>query len=251
MGPPSPALEGEQVKRVIDELRGDLERLALSDGGRSEKDRGRSDKKDKHKKKSASSSRENSRKKKKKKKKKTKGSSSSSSTSSRSRSNSRRPFARVRMRSKARSRSISPGAVRNMSLLKFRKRADLIEFSQKYPGALAAQFALAVHEKLHAETARNEKSLYGLDLGRWARELSQLKEIRDIREVQTLALAMGKIQKGLVPQALDILSQRVKAILVAKSGKGTWDKAAALELLPMTEGTVALSSEIALAGLPT
>ena len=137
-----------------------------------------------------------------------------------------------------------------MSVLKFRKRADLLEFAQKYPGALAAQFALAVHERLHSELARDERALYRVDFGRWARELTALKEGRDVREVHTLAMAMQNITRGQTPQALDILAQRVKAIMIAKSAKGSWDKASALELLPMSEAGVALGSEIALAGLP-
>ena len=138
-----------------------------------------------------------------------------------------------------------------MQILKFKRRADLLEFSQKFPGALAAQFVVAAVERLENASATNERQLYRADLARWARDYAQLKEVRDQREVQTLCAAMQRITRDEVPQALDLMSQRIKSILLAKSSKGSWEKAQNIELLAIPEASVALGSEISLAGLPS
>ena len=137
-----------------------------------------------------------------------------------------------------------------MAVLKFKRRADLVEFASRYPGSLAAQFVVAIYDKLEGTAMKNEKMLYRTDVGKWSRDLSGLKEVRDQREVQTLCAAMAKLQRQEVPAALDILSQRIKAILLAKTAKGSWEKAQTIELLSMPEASLATSGEVTLAGLP-
>ena len=63
------------------------------------------------------------------------------------------------MRNAERSRSVSPRAVRSLNVLKFKTRADLLSFSQRYPGALAAQFIAAVVDKLEVTPLKNERQL--------------------------------------------------------------------------------------------
>ena len=138
-----------------------------------------------------------------------------------------------------------------MSVLKFKKRADLLEYAGKNPGALSAQFLLAVFERLNSTAATNEKQLYGMDVHKWARDHSGLKELRDLRECQTLALIIQKLGRDQLPQAMDVACQRIKSVTLAKSPKGSWEQSAKVELLPMTETAIALPSEISLAGLPS
>ena len=57
--------------------------------------------------------------------------------------------------------------------------------------------------------------------------------------------------KDRLKEVADTIAQRVKAILMAKSEKGSWAKATQVELLPVDGTSVALPSEIALARLPT
>eukprot|EP00973_Karenia_brevis_P012307 1671481-Karenia_brevis.AAC.1 len=59
-----------------------------------------------------------------------------------------------------------------------------------------------------------------------------LTEIRHMREVQNLALAMDHINRAELKQAMDVLAQRVITIQAAKRKGGSWEKAEGLELLP-------------------
>ena len=136
-----------------------------------------------------------------------------------------------------------------MATVKFRKRAELVEYTERNPGAMAAQFLLAVFEKVHSTPAKNERQLYGLDVSKWAKELTTLTEKRNQREVQSLALVLQKMGGDAIPEAMDVAVQRSKSILIAKGPKGSWEKGASLELLPSADGGVTLPSEVALAGV--
>ena len=85
---------------------------------------------------------------------------------------------------------------------------------------------------------------------RRARDLSGLNEIRDLREVQTLARVLTKLCHDRLGEAVDTIAMRVKSILLARSSKGSWDKAQHLEILPAAETNMSSAHEIALAGLP-
>ena len=176
--------------------------------------------------------------------------SSSSRSSSERRSSSRGRRIRLRWDDRSRNRSISPGAIRKLQVLKFKTRADLVAFSQKHPGALGAQFLIAVREKLMRGHPTHTKQLRDVDVSTWAARETGLKELRDLREVQTLSLILGHINSDRLPHAVDAISQRVKSILMAKAPKGSWEKSAAVELLPGAETALALPTEIALVGLP-
>ena len=75
----------------------------------------------------------------------------------------------------------------------------------------------------------------------WAQRYAGLTEVRDQREVATIAQAMDLVSKGDLAEALDLLSQRVLAIQQAKSRGGTWEKAANIELLAK-DGVMSASS---------
>jgi hypothetical protein len=57
--------------------------------------------------------------------------------------------------------------------------------------------------------------------------------------VATLASAMDAINRREVQQAMDILSQRILAIQLAKRKGGSWEKAEAVELIPGSSGLAA------------
>ena len=116
------------------------------------------------------------------------------------------------------------------------------------PGALACQFLLAVRAALSMGPATSSRDLNSVDVQRWARDHSSLKELRDSREVSTLMLILKNINEDKLPEAVDVIAQRVKAVLTAKAPKGTWEKAQALELL--TSGAAIVPhGEITLTGL--
>ena len=48
-------------------------------------------------------------------------------------------------------------------------------------------------EKVNSTQASNERQLYAVDLARWSRDHTGLKELRDLREVQTLSTVLAKI----------------------------------------------------------
>ena len=125
-----------------------------------------------------------------------------------------------------------------------------MEFHSRYPGALGAQFVLAVMDRMSLGQPRNEKELYRVDHERWSRDYSGLKELRDMREVQTLSAILKRLGAGRIAEASDIIAQRIKSILLAKAKGGNWDKAAILELISPQDCQVHLASEIALVGLP-
>jgi hypothetical protein len=79
----------------------------------------------------------------------------------------------------------------------------------------------------------------------WAGQYTGLTEVRDLREVMTLANIMDSINRREMAQAMDVLSQRIVAIQLAKRKGGSWDKAELVELVP-SGNTVGTSSTLAL-----
>ena len=79
-------------------------------------------------------------------------------------------------------------------------------------------------------------------------DYSGLKEMRDLREVQTLLAFVQKLNEDLHEEAIDILAQRAKAILIAKSAKGSWEKGQVVELVS-TGLAIIPQGEITLSGL--
>ena len=58
-----------------------------------------------------------------------------------------------------------------------------------------------------------------------------MTDIRDRREIESIALVMDHINSGSLTQAMDVLSQRIQAIQSAKAKGGSWEKASKMELL--------------------
>lgn len=74
--------------------------------------------------------------------------------------------------------------------------------------------------------------------GRWCKG-SGFTEVRDIREVLTLASAMDCINCKEFRRAMDILAQRILAVQAAQCKKGeAWEKADALELILSSSSTM-------------
>lgn len=65
----------------------------------------------------------------------------------------------------------------------------------------------------------------------WAQKYGGLQEVRDQREVATLAYCMGCIQKKHLEECMDVMTQRFMAIQHAKSKSGSGDKAQRIELV--------------------
>lgn len=76
----------------------------------------------------------------------------------------------------------------------------------------------------------------------WAAQHSGLTEVRDVREVLTLAEAMDAVNRKEIARAMDILAQRILAIQQAKRKGGSWEKAESIELIP--SGTSLASSSM-------
>ena len=133
--------------------------------------------------------------------------------------------------------------------MRFKRRPDLIQFSAEQPGALGAQFLCAVSQAVMKGLPKDSHALRDVDVIRWASDFSGLKELRDQREVRTLSHVVARLNANNLQEAIDICSQRIKAICMAKAPKGSWEKAAAVELIPTGGAMVATQSEIALTGL--
>jgi hypothetical protein len=126
-----------------------------------------------------------------------------------------------------------------------------MEFHTRSPGALAAQFILAVMEKMNLGAPQNERELYKVDVERWCRDYANLKEVRDQREVATLTAILKRLGSDRIPEAADIIAQRIKSVLLAKGKNGSWDKSGIIELISPQDSQVTLASEFALTGLPS
>jgi len=247
-GPPGGAPAApDDIKALIGSVRADLERMALDV---SEREKGK-DKK--HKKRHSHSSRNSSsHHSHRSHSHKSKSSSSSSSrSSSRSRHHGKKHYRHMPKwkRDTKRKRSLSPDGIRNLSSVRLRNRADLQNFATRYRGCLAAQFLIAVHNALSKGNPSTDREMMAVDLVRWSQEASGLKELRDLREIQSLCLIMSRLNQGRLEEAADAIAQRVKGVLSAKAPKGTWERAQLIELLPVSGGSIATAAELSLTGL--
>ena len=123
--------------------------------------------------------------------------------------------------------------------VKFRKRGDVVAFAAKHPGALTGFFLAGVHARLSHGVVTETRQLRRASVTQWAGSDSSLNEVRDRREVATLAMAMDHVNRRELAQAMDVLSQRILAIQMAKRKGGSWEKAEVLELLPPAGGALA------------
>ena len=175
---------------------------------------------------------------KKKKKKKKRDSSDSSSSAGDSSTSSSSDYLRWRG-PKSKSRRVAPAQERKLETEKFKAKGDLLAFAAKHPGALSGYFLAMVHRKLSHGRLTETKQLRQASVTTWAAAHSGLTELRDQREVQTLALVIDLINARDLATAMDVLAQRIIAIQRAKTKGGSWEKAETVELLTGTGGGVA------------
>lgn len=117
-------------------------------------------------------------------------------------------------------------------MLHFRKRKDLLAFASRHPGALGAHFLLQVRRRLMRPLPENSSELRETDPTVWAKTQADLKDVRDLREVQMLSRLLMDINSDRLPAAVDLLVMRIREIRMAKSQGGAWEKAAAISLMP-------------------
>lgn len=129
--------------------------------------------------------------------------------------------------------------------LKLKKKGDLISFAARHPGALTAHFLAGVYARLSKGTISRTSQLREVSVASWAHQFSGLTEVRDVKEVLTLAEILDHVNRKEIARALDVLCQRILAIQAAKGKGGSWEKAEALELVN-TQKTLASSSMLAL-----
>ena len=144
-------------------------------------------------------------------------------------------------------RKIKPSLRNFLDGIKWKKRGDLLQFATKNPGALTAHFLAGVHLRLSKGQVEHTKALKRVSVAGWADEHSGLSEVRDRREVATLAAAMDRINRSEVAEAMGILCQRIQAIQRAKTKGSSWEKAEAIELIPSSGASLAPSAMISLA----
>jgi len=117
--------------------------------------------------------------------------------------------------------------------LRFRKRSDLLNFSMKYPGGLAAHFLGQVRMKLGQPLPVDSLELTSIDATHWAATMSELKDVRDVKEVMFLSKILSELSHDRLPQVADLLAMRIREIRMAKRDSGSsWDKAGVISLLP-------------------
>jgi hypothetical protein len=132
---------------------------------------------------------------------------------------------------KKRDREVQPESVRELETRKWRARGDLLSFAARHPGALSGYFLAMVHQKLSHGMVRRRSDLNRVSVSQWASQYSGLSEMRDLREVQTIAAAMDLINMGTLAECMDTLAQRIVAIQQAKKKGGSWEKAESIELV--------------------
>ena len=186
--------------------------------------------------------------KKKKKKRKSRDTSSSSSRSRSSRSSSSSEDdsdAPLRWGYKAKTKDVEHSQIYALDQQKFKRKGELVAYATKHPGALTAHFLASIYARLSKGRLTRSSQLRQASVVSWASQFSGLTEIRDIREVLTLAEAMDAINRKEIARAMDVLTQRILAIQQAKKKGGTWEKAEMIELIP-SGSAVASSSMLAL-----
>ena len=125
---------------------------------------------------------------------------------------------------------------------KFKRKGELVAYATKNPGALSAHFLASIYARLSKGRVERSSQLREANVVTWASQHSGLSEVRDVREVLTLAEAMDCINRREIERAMDILSQRILAIQQAKRKGGSWEKAEMIELIP--SGTSLASSSM-------
>lgn len=132
--------------------------------------------------------------------------------------------------------------------MRLTRKGDLVAFAAKRPGALSGWFLAGVYARLCKGSVRRSRHLREANVGAWVSQCG-LTDIRDLREVMTLAAVIGAINRREVSRAMDVLSQRILAVQAAKGKKGgAWEKAEALELIPGSGHSMLAGGMAALTG---
>jgi len=179
---------------------------------------------------------------KKKKKKKTRDSSSSSGSRTSSSSSGSSSGSEIVKWTQSRSGGRKQVTARMLHAVeghRFKKKGDVVQYAATHPGALSGYFLAQCFARLSKGTVSTQGDLNKVSVAQWASQHAGLSDIRDTREVATLASAMDAINRREVQQAMDILSQRILAIQLAKRKGGSWEKAEAVELIAGSSGLAA------------
>ena len=136
----------------------------------------------------------------------------------------------IKWRAGGRSRTVRPSELRWLETRRFKARGELLAFAAEHPGALSGFFLSLCHQKLSHGMVKKTGDLRKVSVQQWAEKYAGLTELRDQREVLTIAAVMDAINTKDLEIAMDILAQRVVAVQQAKSKGGTWEKAEKLEL---------------------
>jgi hypothetical protein len=116
--------------------------------------------------------------------------------------------------------------------LRFKRRSDLVNFAMRYPGGLTAHFLAQVKAKMGQPLPLDTHELGSVDPTSWASSMSELKDVRDQKEVSFLAKILAELNRGRYSQLADLVTMRIREIRVAKKDGGSWDKAGVLSLQP-------------------
>ena len=150
----------------------------------------------------------------------------------------------LRWRSDEKVRKISPTSARRVSTRKFKARGDLCSYAEKNPGALSGHFLITIFERLYNHIPADTRELRRASVVSWAQKYGGLSEVRDQREVQTLAYCMDSLQRKEIEIVVDVMAKHIIAIQQAKSKGGSWEKAQKLELVA-PDGAGAMPSGMA------
>jgi hypothetical protein len=173
---------------------------------------------------------------------------SSSRSGSRRRSNSRRGQKFLTWKSEGSNRRVDPRHIVRIEAQKFQKKGSIQAFAASHPGALTGYFLAGVYARmLKGSIIQETKELRNASVMAWVAQ-SGLNEVRDVREVATLACAMDAVNRRDLQHCMDILSMRILSIQAAKKKGGSWEKAVALELVPESGGSLLTGGMAALTG---
>ena len=139
----------------------------------------------------------------------------------------------MRWRENGRNKQISAKEARGLETKRFKGRTELLSFAGSHPGALSGGFLCMIYDKLNNRAPRETKELRSAKVSEWASKFSGLSELRDRREVQTLAHLMDLMSRRDYEVVMDVIAQRITSIQEAKKKGGSWEKAQHGELLPM------------------
>ena len=149
----------------------------------------------------------------------------------------------VQWKPQGKNRKVIPRQIQNFATRKFKDQSEVVGFAAAHPGALTAAFLQQVHQKYSQLMMTETRDLRRHNLVEWAAVHANTPDKRDQKEIVTCCLAMDSINAGNLATAMDVLSQRIVAIQLARGSGGSWEKASRVEL------TIPGSSTAASAGL--